>query len=118
MKFFLDENFPKSSEKILQEYGHEVLDIRGTSKEGLSDLEIFKLAQKNKSIFLTTDKDFFHTIPFQFDHHFGVIIVALNQPNGLAINSKLEWFLENFDFQNIKSKVVLLKDASYLIKKL
>ncbi len=90
MKFFLDENFPKSSEVILHEYGHKVFDIRGTSREGLSDLEIFKLAQEKKAVFLTTDKDFFHTIPFQFEEHSGVIIIALNQPTGHVINSKLK----------------------------
>jgi predicted nuclease of predicted toxin-antitoxin system len=118
MKFFLDENFPKSSEKILQELGHQIIDIRGTSKEGLSDLKIFKLAQDEKAIFLTTDKDFFHTIPFQFDEHYGVVIIALRQPSGALINSKLEWFLTNFDFKYIKSKVILLKDQNYLVKKL
>ena len=69
MKFFLDENFPKSSEVILNEFGHKVFDIRGTSSEGLSDLEIFKLAQEKNAVFLTTDKDFFNTIPFQFEEH-------------------------------------------------
>ena len=118
MKFFLDENFPKSSERILKEHGHEIFDIRGTSKEGLTDLEIFKLAQREKAIFLTTDKDFFHTIPYQFEEHFGVVIIALKQPSGELINSKLNWFLKNFDFQYIKSKVILLKDQNYLVKKL
>jgi predicted nuclease of predicted toxin-antitoxin system len=118
MKFFLDENFPKSSEVILNEFGHKVFDIRGTSREGLSDLEIFKLAQEKKAVFLTTDKDFFHTIPFQFEEHSGVIIIALSQPSGHVINSKLKWFLDNFDFNYIKSKVILLKDNSYLIKNL
>ena len=118
MKFFLDENFPKSSEVVLNEFGHTVFDIRGTSREGLSDLEIFKLAQKKKAVFLTTDKDFFHTIPFQFEEHFGVIIIALSQPSGHLINSKLIWFLNNIDINEISSKVILLKDSSYLIKKM
>jgi predicted nuclease of predicted toxin-antitoxin system len=118
VKFFLDENFPKSSEKILSEEGHEIFDVRGSSKEGLSDIEIFKLAQDKEAIFLTTDKDFFHTIPFQFEEHFGVVIIALRQPSGDVINSKLKWFIKNFDFQYIKSKVILLKDQTYLVKKL
>ncbi len=117
MKFFLDENFPKSSENILKELGHEIVDIRGTSEEGMSDLNIFKLAQEKEAVFLTTDNDFFHTIPFQFEQHHGVIIIALRQPSGKSINSKLKWFLENFEFQYIKSRVILLKDKNYLIKK-
>ena len=37
MKFFMDENFPKSAEKYLIEHGHEVIDIRSSGQEGLDD---------------------------------------------------------------------------------
>lgn len=36
MKFFLDENFPKSAKDFLATRGHEVFDIRGTADEGLT----------------------------------------------------------------------------------
>lgn len=35
MKFFLDENFPKSAERYLVSRGHTVFDIRGSSDEGI-----------------------------------------------------------------------------------
>jgi hypothetical protein len=37
MKFLLDENFPKSAEKLLLDCGHEVVDIRGTTQQGIND---------------------------------------------------------------------------------
>jgi len=63
MRFFLDENFPKSAANMLRQIGHEVHDLRGSGREGLADSQIFDEAQLNESIFLTTDRDFFHT-PF------------------------------------------------------
>ena len=117
MIFLLDENFPKTvaSKSSLEKY--EIIDIRETGKSGLDDTTIFKLAQEHRAIFLTTDMDFFHTIPFHFPQHCGVIIVALNQPNRERILEKIDWCLKNIDLTDIANKVILLKDSSYTIKK-
>ncbi len=37
MKLFIDENIPRMTVRALSEMGHDVLDIRGTSEEGLPD---------------------------------------------------------------------------------
>jgi predicted nuclease of predicted toxin-antitoxin system len=115
MIFFLDENFPKSAGKYLLSLGHEIIDIRATSKEGLSDNKIFELAQNHKAIFLTTDRDFFHTIPHLFENHYGVIVIALRQPNRQSIINKLVWTIENLDLFNFSNKIVLLRDRHYTI---
>jgi predicted nuclease of predicted toxin-antitoxin system len=63
MRFFLDENFPKAAHELLVRLGHEVVDIRGSADEGAEDGQIFEMAQRREAAFLTTDKDFFHTVP-------------------------------------------------------
>ena len=63
MNFLLDENFPKSTERLLVNLGHQVFDIRGTAQQGISDDALFALAQEQQAILLTTDRDFYHTIP-------------------------------------------------------
>jgi len=111
VKFLLDENFPRKSAPILQAAGHEVFDVRGTKDEGAADKVIFERAQELEAIFLTTDKDFYHTIPMQYGRkHHGAIIIALRQPNGPAILKKFEAalrFLQNFEFE---SNVILFTD--------
>ncbi len=77
MNFFLDENFPKSIAPILERQGYTIYDIRGTELEGSDDKSIFKLAQEKHAIFLTTDRDFFYTIPNLFKKHYGVIIITV-----------------------------------------
>jgi len=57
VKFFLDENFPKSAYDMLVSRGHEVFDIRGTEHEGADDADIFTMAQNRSAVFLTTDKN-------------------------------------------------------------
>ena len=115
MNFFLDENFPKTVSILLEKKGHTVFDIRSTENEGLDDISIFKLAQQKKAIFLTTDKDFFHTIPFLFKSHHGVIIIALRKPNRKSITEKLSYTLLHFDLSSFQSKVLLLRDNDFSI---
>jgi predicted nuclease of predicted toxin-antitoxin system len=114
MRFFLDENFPKTTAKLLLENGHSVFDIRGTSEEGAEDISIFQMAQKEKAIFLTTDKDYFHTIPHLFESHYGIIVITLSQPNRRNISDKLMWALNHIDMLMFENKIILLKDNTYI----
>ena len=102
---------------MLEKLGHLAFDIRGTEQEGLKDKSLFEIVQEHQAIFLTTDRDFFHTIPYLFPKHYGVIVIALSQPNGKTIMEKLKWALEFIDANAIESSVLLLKDKSYYIKK-
>jgi predicted nuclease of predicted toxin-antitoxin system len=115
VNFFLDENFPKPAIRILEAQGHKVFDIRGTIHEGADDGSIFLLAQAENAIFLTTDRDFFHTIPGMYENHSGIIVISLRQPNRKNIIDKLIYVLTHFDFATLHSKVLLLTDKSYSI---
>lgn len=114
MKFFLDENFPKSATVMLEHLGHVVFDLRGTSREGSRDADIFDEAQKCGAIFLTTDRDFFHTIPHLFPHHEGVIVIALRQPNRTAILEKLAWVLGRLQPADFTGRTIQLRDRTWI----
>lgn len=116
MIFFLDENFPKSAEDYLQPLGHQTFSTRSTDLEGIDDISIFTLALEKNAIFLTTDKDFFHTIPLQFKDHKGIIEIALKLPNRKSILEKLKWAMENLDMKIFSNKVILLHNSSYTIR--
>jgi predicted nuclease of predicted toxin-antitoxin system len=114
MKFFLDENFPKAAVGMLQNEGHEVFDLRGTDREGARDAEIFAEAQRHGAIFLTTDRDFFHTIPHLFADHSGVVVIALRQPNRTAILAKLSWLLTQLQADDFKGRTIQLRDRHWI----
>lgn len=115
MNFFLDENIPKSAGRYLESHGHSVYDIRTTTDEGAEDAVIFEMAQNEKAIFITTDRDFFHTIPYLFKSHFGVIVIALSQPNRNRILEKLKWAIDNLDLLNFSNKILLMRNNQYTI---
>ena len=57
MLLLADENFPLDAVAALQAAGHDILWIR-TLSPGMSDRDILKLAQTERRIILTFDKDF------------------------------------------------------------
>lgn len=57
MKLLADENMPQSAVHLLRQRGHDVRWVR-TDCAGISDEEVLKLAQNDKRILVTFDKDF------------------------------------------------------------
>lgn len=80
MRFFLDENFPKSAIPYLEELGHSVFDPRGTELQGRDDAELLKEAIDGGAILLTTDRDFYHTIRHEHSEHPGIVSLPSGSP--------------------------------------
>ncbi len=114
MRFFLDENFPKAAAVLLESLGHETFDIRGSGAEGAADADIFRNAQERQAVFLTTDRDFFHTVPHLYANHLGVIVVALRQPNRENILARLKWLLDHLPALPFKNRVIQLRDKTWI----
>lgn len=57
MRFLANENFPMPSVRTLRETGIEVISITENTP-GISDVEVIEIAQKEKLIILTFDKDY------------------------------------------------------------
>jgi predicted nuclease of predicted toxin-antitoxin system len=55
MRVLVDENIPNVTVKVLTELGNDVLDIRGTDREGSDDDELWALAQSEARLLITTD---------------------------------------------------------------
>lgn len=117
MRYFVDESFPKSVGVFLASAGHVVVDVRDLSQTGADDQTIFRLAQENQAVLLTTDRDFFHTIPNLHTDHHGIIVVSLRQPNRRNIQERVVWFLEKFPETQYRNCVVQLRDRTYLVKR-
>lgn len=58
MKILVDENIPAITVEALQKLGHNVLDIRGTLKEGFVDEKLWQLTLHESRLLITTDKGF------------------------------------------------------------
>ena len=85
MKIFVDENIPFMTVQELLGLGHDVMDIRGTEHEGITDKELWKIVQKEKRLLISTDKGF---VQNRYEKHHGILIIRLKQPNRLKIHQE------------------------------
>jgi len=86
MKIFVDENIPLMTVQELLGLGHDVMDIRGTEREGITDKELWGIVQKEKRLLISTDKGFLQN---RYEKHYGILIIRLKQPNRLKIHKKV-----------------------------
>ena len=111
MRFLLDENFPCSAAELLVSCGHEAIPFLEVCKYGDDDESVFAAAQRLGAVLLTSDRDFYHTMPLLHPVHSGIVVVALRQPNRAAILSRVKWLLTNIDGP-IANRVFILRDFS------
>lgn len=109
MKLLVDENIPNMTVTLLKEQGHDVLDIRGTEREGISDQELWALANEERRLLITTDKGFAKN---RDSDHAGVLIVALRKPNRAAIHKHIIFTLMQYDAEEWAGLLVVAKDQS------
>jgi predicted nuclease of predicted toxin-antitoxin system len=57
MRLLANENFPKDAVDALRENGHDVFWVR-EEKPGINDQEVLRIAQSEKRLLVTFDKDF------------------------------------------------------------
>jgi hypothetical protein len=78
---------------------------------GTTDDKSFSHAQTQGAIFVTTDKDFFHTIPFAFAQHNGAIVITLHKPNRADLLRRLSDALALLGQRELRNTAWLVTDT-------
>ena len=71
MKILLDENFPRSAADVIASAGHESVSFPDVCEFGADDETVFNRAQELGAVILTSDRDFYHTMPLVHPEHCG-----------------------------------------------
>ena len=111
MNFFLDENFPYSALSFLRSFGHSAVHALEIFPPGKTDIELFDYAQQTHAIFITTDKDFFHTVPWTFQNHYGAIVITLRRPNRFDLLRRLSDGLNTLGQRSFDNGAWLITDT-------
>jgi predicted nuclease of predicted toxin-antitoxin system len=111
MKFFLDENFPRPAVALLQTGGHGAVHAMDVFSPGAADERLFAHAQNEGAIFLSTDRDFFHTVPLAFAQHCGAMVITLRKPNRSDLLRRLSDALTTLGDRNLDNTVWLITDT-------
>jgi uncharacterized protein with PIN domain len=107
VKITVDENIPLMTANELRTLGHDVMDIRGTELEGISDKELLDIVLKEKRLLITTDKGFMQN---RYEKHHGILIVRLKQPNRLKIHQKVLRGINLFTEKEWPLRTVVMQD--------
>ena len=108
MKIFIDENIPRMTVQALQDAGHDVKDIRGTTSEGIEDEEIWNIVKQENRLLLTTDKGFSQ---YRSKNQPGILIILLSKPNRMKLHQKAMKGLSQFTEREWMGKIVVIRDT-------
>ena len=109
MNILVDENIPLMTLQQLRDMGHDVLDIRGTADEGLSDELLWNKACQQKRLLITTDRGFAH---YRDREHYGILIVSLHRPNRQKINKRVVDAIKIFSAKQWPGLLVVMRDRT------
>ncbi len=93
-----------------------MVDFRDIGEHGAADSILVELAREIAAVILTTDRDYYHTLPHQFPDHAGVIVIAVKQPNRAAILERLEWLLQHVDGDQLRGRAIQLRDKTWIAR--
>ena len=108
MNIFVDENIPSITVRALRELGHDVLDVRGTPEEGMTDDALWEIVQRERRLLITTDKGF---AQHRDESHHGILIVRLRQPNRRKIHQRVMRAIAQFTAEEWISLLVTMRDV-------
>ncbi len=107
MKILVDENIPNMTVKALRQIGHDVLDIRGTAREGADDEILWDIAQEEWRLLITTDKGFAQR---RYLSHPGILIIRLRKPNRLKIHARVMQAIDQVPVEEWNGLVLVMRD--------
>lgn len=108
MKIFVDENIPMITVKELVLQGYDVIDIRGTDDQGITDEALWQKAQELGCLLITTDKGF---AAHREESHHGILVIRLKQPSRQKIHQRVLQALKRYAPEQWPRLMVVMRDA-------
>ena len=107
MKIFVDENIPLMTVRELIDQGFDVIDIRGTDEQGITDQVLWQKVQDEKCLLITTDKGFSN---YRDEAHHGILIIRLRQPSRLKIHQRVMQAIKKYRQEEWPGLMVVMRD--------
>lgn len=107
MKILVDENIPLMTVGQLRMMGHDVLDVRSTPEQGISDELLWNKTCQEKRLLITTDKGF---VSYRNTEHYGILIVSLRKPDRNRINQRVIEVVKRFSPNQWPDLLVVMRD--------
>ena|ERR1700722_19813701 len=96
---------------MLQAAGHQGSHALDSFPPGADDDKLFAHAQEKSAIFVTTDRDFFHTVPLAFARHSGAIVITLRKADRASLLGRLKDALDLLGEKGLPDTVWLITET-------
>ncbi|MDO8655326.1 MAG: DUF5615 family PIN-like protein [bacterium] len=114
----VDEDLPRIIDKVLEELGWEVFDVRDVGLRGKLDSEIIRFAKKSKAVLFTGDWGFADILIYPPEQYHG--IVMLNFPNEfstIVIAEETRKSLKKLQGESLSQKLIIIEPGKIRIRK-
>lgn len=119
MRFLIDEDLPRATDRLLRQYGHEAIDVRDIGLRGATDAEIVAYAQKHELCLLSGDIGFADIRNYPPVKYSGIAILRLPaKATSATILTVLQSFLAQTEIVSpLKSKLAIIELGHVRIRK-
>lgn len=119
MRFLVDEDLPRATDKIIQQHGYEAIDIRDAGLRGAADVDIAAYAQKHGLCLLSGDMDFADIRNYPPEKYFGIVVLRLP---AMAASSTILTLLRSFLMQTeivnqLNGKLAIVEQGRVRVRK-
>ena len=118
MRFLIDEDLPRSTKDLLEQYGHEAVDVRIIGFRGSKGRQVAALAQSKGLCLVTGDFDFSNVRNYPPGKYAGIIVLRLPRTATASyILNLLETFLRQEELvARMPGKLAILEPGRIRIR--
>jgi predicted nuclease of predicted toxin-antitoxin system len=109
MKILVDENIPRRTVDWIRQAGHDVCDIRESPIRGIDDDTVWKPAQREQRLWVTTDKGFAGR---RMEPRHGIFVVRLREPNRQRIHERVMRAMQQLQEGDWPGLLVVMRDVA------
>ena len=107
MRFLIDENLPASLSRLLQETGHDILEVAASPLRGSSDEQLWKLAAIEQRILITKDLDF--PLPQIRPYPLGLVLIRVPDTfTGKQITKLFSQALKTTKLKDLEGRITVI----------
>ena len=110
MRLLVDENVRREVRDFLASFGSAKYVPRGAS-----DTSVARVAQAERRIFVTHDKDFTNALVYPPEKYSGIVVIRIHPPIADIINGALSRLLSQYDENTLKGRIVILEADGFLV---
>ncbi len=117
MKFLLDQDVYFSTARFLRKIGHKVTTVSEIGGSQTPDIELLKIAKKEKYIFVTRDRDFGKLV---FVKHLETGVIYIRTfPNTLTeVHEEIKVVLKSHSEKELRKTFIVVEPGRYRFRKL